>query len=271
MTNVQADIQEIKFNAENNAWLLTLPEIRIEGELFGECTVVALRTLKDSWFPDGEDYSGPRELTGRECQISLFWNGGGWGKEQTFVARYKPAVWGRSPELDLTGPDFILEYALKGRGVGSWIMQQLICWARTLPTGTPVKSIQISPVDEKEPENMTRRDCLWHGIGFRFREGERLSLPLCVSDLQLPKGRHSTLTAVPLHKGVDELVRSNGDQKRKLKSLEATRKHQAERIGFLTARQWDVLLIRGGLAIILSPVWIPSWLFGKLSGRNKHG
>ena len=81
MTNVQADIQ---VDAGNNAWLLTLPEVRIEGELFEECTVVALRTLKDSWYhPDGENYSGPRTLAGRECQISLFWNGGGWGKEQT--------------------------------------------------------------------------------------------------------------------------------------------------------------------------------------------
>ena len=51
MTNVQADIQ---VDAGNNAWLLTLPEVRIEGELFEECTVVALRTLKDSWYhPDG--------------------------------------------------------------------------------------------------------------------------------------------------------------------------------------------------------------------------
>jgi hypothetical protein len=59
MTNVQTDIQDIKFDAGNNAWLLTLPEVRFEGELFEECTVVALRTLKDSWYhPDGEHYSG---------------------------------------------------------------------------------------------------------------------------------------------------------------------------------------------------------------------
>ncbi|HBT0309286.1 TPA: hypothetical protein MAZ98_005367 [Klebsiella pneumoniae] len=69
MTNVQADIQ---VDAGNNAWLLTLPEVRIEGKLFEECTVVAVRTLKDSWYhPDGENYSGPRTLAGRECQISL--------------------------------------------------------------------------------------------------------------------------------------------------------------------------------------------------------
>lgn len=48
MTNVQADIQ---VDAGNNAWLLTLPEVRIEGELFEECTVVAVRTLKDSLVP----------------------------------------------------------------------------------------------------------------------------------------------------------------------------------------------------------------------------
>lgn len=70
MTNVQADIQ---VDAGNNAWLLTLPEVRIEGELFEECTVVALRTLKDSWYhPDGENYSGPRTLAGREMSDKSF-------------------------------------------------------------------------------------------------------------------------------------------------------------------------------------------------------
>ena len=114
MTNVQADIQDIKFDAGNNAWLLTLPEVRFEGELFEECTVVALRTLKDSCYhPDGEHYSGPRTLAGRECQINLFWNGGGWGKEQTFVARYTSDLWDRNPELDLTGPDFKLEKVIR--------------------------------------------------------------------------------------------------------------------------------------------------------------
>ncbi|WP_448718025.1 hypothetical protein [Klebsiella quasipneumoniae] len=269
MTNVQADIQ---VDVGNNAWLLTLPEVRIEGELFEECTVVALRTLKDSWYhPDGENYSGPRTLAGRECQISLFWNGGGWGKEQTFVARYTSDLWDRTPELDLTGPDFILEKVIKGRGVGSWVMQQLICWARTLPAETPVKSIWISPNDEVNPENMTRRDSLWHGVGFRFREGGRQSLPLRVSDLQLPKGRHSPLTAVPVHKGVGELVCVRNEQNRELKRLKEIRLHQAERIKFLTERQWDVLLIKGVSAVILSPIWIPCWLFERLSGRNKHG
>ncbi len=128
-----------------------------------------------------------------------------------------------------------------------------------------------SPNDEVNPENMTRRDSLWHGVGFRFREGGRQSLPFYVSDLQLPKGRHSTLTVVPLHKGVSELARVRNEQHRKLKRLEEIREHQAERIKFLTERQWDVLLIKGVLAVILSSIWIPCWLFERLSGRNKHG
>jgi hypothetical protein len=150
-------------------------------------------------------------------------------------------------------------------------MQQLICWARTLPAETPVKSIWISPNDEVNPENMTRRDSLWHGVGFRFREGGRQSLPFYASDLQLPKGRHSTLTAVPLHKGVGELARVRNEQHRKLKRLKEIRLHQAERIKFLTERQWDVLLIKGVLAVVLSPIWIPFWLFNKFSERKKDG
>lgn len=118
MTNVQADIQ---VDAGNNAWLLTLPEVRIEGELFEECTVVALRTLKDSWYhPDGENYSGPRTLAGRECQISLFWNGGGWGKEQTFVARYTSDLWDRTPR---TGSHWTGFHTGKGnKGTRCWLM-----------------------------------------------------------------------------------------------------------------------------------------------------
>ncbi|RRF43548.1 hypothetical protein EAO12_27675 [Klebsiella pneumoniae] len=36
------------------------------------------------------------------------------GKEQTFVARYTSDLWDRKPELDLTGPDFILEKVIRG-------------------------------------------------------------------------------------------------------------------------------------------------------------
>ncbi len=108
-----------------------------------------------------------------------FWNGGGWGKEQTFVARYTSDLWDRNPELDLTGPDFILEKVIRGRGVGSWVMQQLICWARTLPAETPVKSIQISPRDEQEPENMTRRTACGTELVFVSGKGATVSAIAC--------------------------------------------------------------------------------------------
>ncbi|CAI2535149.1 Uncharacterised protein [Serratia ficaria] len=261
-------MEPFEFDENKNAWLLTLPEIRINGHTFATCTVVAVRTLKDSWYPEGNNFSEPKELTERECTLSLYWNGGGWGKEQEFVARYKPSIWERPPELDLTNSDFILEYELRGRGLGSWIMQQFICWARTLPADTPVKSITISHVDEDERDNITRRDCLWHGIGFRFKEGNRRSLPLCIGELQVPKGRHSTLSAVLLHKGVGELIRDCEEQKRKIRYLETTREHQATQIRVLTERQWDVLLIKGFFAVILSPIWVPGWLYTKLSRRK---
>lgn len=252
------------FDEANNAWLLTLPESRTGGRYQRACRVVVIRTLKETYSPTSGNIDVKRRLAGRTCTLSLYWNGGGWHQEPEYKAEFKVNIWDGTTELDLTNSDFMLDYNLRGRGLGSWIMIQLISWAKTLPCDTPVKPIRTSSVDEDDKENMFRRDRFWNGIGFRFEPGGRLSLPLSVSELQYPKGLHCPCIAVPLHKGVDELHRLCESQVLEIEYLKSCRSNQVEQIRNLTERQWDVLLIRFTLAILLSPVLIPTWMYSKI-------
>lgn len=253
-----------KFDESNNAWLLTLPESRSGGRYQQASRVVVIRTLKATYSPASGDLDVKRQLAGCTCTLSLYWDGGGWHQEHEYKAQFKVNIWDGTTELDLTNSDFILDYNLRGRGLGSWIMIQLISWAKTLPTDPPLKPIQTSHVDEDDKENMLRRDRFWHGIGFRFEPGGRLSLPLTVEELQCPKGIHCPLIAEPLHKGVNELHRLCESQKNEIKSLKSNQLYQLGEIRRLTERQWDVLLIKIISFIIFSPFFIPCWLYNKL-------
>lgn len=116
---------------------------------------------------------------------------------------------------------------------------------------------------------MLRRDRFWYGIGFRFPLGERQSLPLRVSDLISPEGCHYPLMAVPLHKGVDELNRQCERQKLEIENLKSGKEYQAQQIGYLTKRQWDVLLINFTLSALFSPFLILCWLYRKVKGNRE--
>lgn len=253
-----------KFDESNNAWMLTLPESRTGGRYQQACRVVVIRTLKEIYSPASGSLDVKRQLAGRTCTLSLYWNGGGWHQESEYKAEFKVNIWDGTTLLDLTNSDFMIDYNLRGRGLGTWIMIQLISWAKTLPADTPVKRIRTSPVDEDDKENMLRRDRFWNGIGFRFEPGGRLSLPLTVGEIQYPKGLHCPLIAVPLHKGVDELHRLCESQKYEIKCLKSNQTHQAGQIRYLTERKWDVLLIKFISFIILFPIFIPCWLYSKL-------
>lgn len=253
-----------KLDEANNAWLLTLPESLTGGRYQPACRVVVIRTLKETYSPASGSLDVKRKLAGRTCTLSLYWNGGGWHQEPEYKAELTVNIWDGTTELDLTNSDFMLDYNLCGRGLGSWIMIQLISWAKTLPADTPVKRIRTSPVDEDDRENMLRRDRFWKGIGFRFEPAGRLSIPLTVGELQYPKGLHCPLIAVPLHKGVDELHRLCESQKLEIDRLKSSQSYQAKQIRYLTERQWDVLLIKFTCFIIFPPIFIPCWLYSKL-------
>ncbi|HDT4319708.1 TPA: hypothetical protein QHN47_004773 [Klebsiella aerogenes] len=258
------------FDEDNNSWLLTLPENRTGGRHQPACSVVVIRTLKETYSPASGSFDVKRQLVSRTCTISLYWNGGGWHQESEYKAEFNVSIWDGTTEVDLTNSDFILDYNLRGRGLGSWIMSQLISWAKTLPAETPVKPIRTSPVDEDDKENMLRRDHFWNGIGFRFELSGRVSLPLSIGELQYPKGLHSTLIAVPLHKGVYELQSQCVSQKLEIESLKFSQSYQAEQIRFLTERRWDVLLINLISTVLFSPIMILCWLYRKVTGRREH-
>ena len=118
-------------------------------------------------------------------------------KTQTFTANYWPLL----SSLHLFTEEFRLEERLRGHGLGTWITQQFVLWARGLPPETRVWPIDISKADEKSEENQIRRDRLWHAMGFRFPAGQNCSMPLRVDELQLPRSRSSTLRWSPWHPG----------------------------------------------------------------------
>lgn len=264
---------DLSFEEDINAWLLTLPEITSGGRYLPACTVVVLRTLKDTYFPEKGYKDGRQQLSGRTCTLSVSW-GSNWDQQEKYIAKYTIDIWDGTSSLDLTNADFLIDYNLRGRGLGSWIMQQLICWARTLPEDTPVRQIKTSPVDEDDEVNVLRRDRLWHGIGFRFKEGWRSSEALHIRDLQLPQGGYSQLLVTPLQQGVAALAATCEKQKRDLGYLELARTHQADTILSLTERQWHILPTKWlsyTLYAVFSPVLLAHWLYGKVMKNKTDG
>lgn len=261
LNNKEAGMTEkMLFDENENTWLLTIPEIQSGGRYLPACTVVAIRTLKETYYPSDLQDLGPKLLTKRECSITLHWRTPDTEHEQKFVARYAVDLLDRTPRLDLTNDDFILEYQLRGRGLGTWIMQHLVSRAWTLPVDTPVKQIRTSPEDEDDGDNRSRRDHFWHSIGFRFGENQRLSLPLCIGDLQLPRGNQSTLRAVPINQGAGELIRICQTQKKEIARLESIRHHQAMNIRSLHDRIFSVVLIKGVMTIFTPVLTVFAWL-----------
>ncbi|WP_336287370.1 hypothetical protein [Cronobacter dublinensis] len=248
---------EQRYRNDENAWLITLPEKRNGAHFFQALTLVAIRTISDVYYPAAvsvEDRS-PRRLVRRECELKLYWRGGGWHQEKSFLARYTINLYDGTTQLNLTNSDFILDYELRGRGLGSWVMQQLVSWAKVLPPGTPVKPIRTAPVDEKDVENHARRDHFWHGLGFRFAPGSRTSLPLSVGELQLPAGSCTKPDVTLLQKGVHILTQTNDLYRLKLEANGHALKASREEIARLTRLQPHMLLIQ----LISAPFTLLSW------------
>jgi len=138
------------FRENENAWLLTLPEIRTEGHLIPACKIVAVRTV-----------GGDRYEDGLSCTLFLSCQYEGNTLDQTFAAVLRTYIRPDGSEysfLDLADGDFIIDSSLRGRGLGSWIMQQFVCWARTLPADMRVRRIKLSVRDDADEENYLRRE-----------------------------------------------------------------------------------------------------------------
>jgi hypothetical protein len=133
-----------------------------------------------------------RGLAGAYLSItsSLTLYGDGQGTPQTIVAKFVPS-------RELFSVEFMLkEFLPRGRGVGSWIMQQMVLWTRSLPPETLVGRLTSRPWMRKHsqsdpPEQTVAR------AGVPVPAGETSSMPLRADELQLPRGRCSTLRVEP--------------------------------------------------------------------------
>ncbi|MCV5976306.1 hypothetical protein OFO29_28550, partial [Escherichia coli] len=101
-----------------------------------------------------------------------------------------------------------------------------------------------SRVDEENEENKIRRDRLWHAMGFRFPAGETSSMPLRADELQLPRGRCSTLRVEPLVSAVRRLEDCYRGLQEKIVQLEGKKRSQKQLITSLRNRPFYHLLHR---------------------------
>ena len=225
---------------DKTMWLVTLPKIITNNSTRQEENLVVILSREQSWgatsdhFPDG--------LYRVSCIMTLYLADTEQTKTQTFTAIY----WPQQKALHLFTDEFRLERRLQGHGLGSWITQQFVLWARGLPPETRVLPIEISQVDEKNEENKIRRDRLWHAMGFRFPAGETSSMPLRADELQLPRGRYSTLRVEPLVSAVRRLEDCYRGLQEKIVQLEGKKRSQKQLITSLQNRPFYHLLHRKG-------------------------
>ncbi|MER4495632.1 hypothetical protein J9A91_26810, partial [Klebsiella pneumoniae] len=98
----------------------------------------------------------------------------------------------------------------------------------------------------KNIHNLIRRSRLWRGLGFRFPPGETSSMPLRADELQLPRGRCSTLRVEPLVSAVRRLEDCYRGLQEKIVQLEGKKRSQKQLITSLRNRPFYHLLHRKG-------------------------
>lgn len=159
-------------DVDKTMWLVTLADIITNNSTRQEENLVVILSREESWDPASERNSDA--LYRASCIMTLYLADTEQTKTQTFTANYWPLL----SSLHLFTEEFRLEERLRGHGLGTWITQQFVLWARGLPPETRVWPIDISKADEKSEENQIRRDRLWHAMGLRFPAGETRSMPL---------------------------------------------------------------------------------------------
>ncbi|KXA83556.1 hypothetical protein ABY52_28175 [Klebsiella pneumoniae] len=223
---------------DKTMWLVTLPEIITNNSTRQEENLVVILSREESWGPTSDHF--PDGLYRVSCIMTLYLADTEQTKTQTFTANYWPLL----SSLHLFTEEFRLEERLRGHGLGTWITQQFVLWARGLPPETRVWPIDISKADEKSEENQIRRDRLWHAMGFRFPAGQNCSMPLRADELQLPRGRCSTLRVEPLASGVRRLEEGYRGLQEKILQLEGEILSKKQLIGSIKKHPFLHLLHR---------------------------
>ncbi|KPU02008.1 hypothetical protein AN697_24515, partial [Enterobacter cloacae subsp. cloacae] len=209
---------------DKTMWLVTLPEIITNNSTRQEENLIVILCREQSWGPTSDHF--PDGLYRVSCIMILYLADTEQTKTQAFTAIY----WPQQKALHLFTDEFRLERRLQGHGLSSWSTQQFVLWARGLPPETRGLPIEISQVDEEKEENKIRRDRLWHAMGFRFPAGETSSMPLRADELQLPRGRYSTLQVEPLASGVRRLEDFYRGLQEKIVQLEGKKRSQKQLI-----------------------------------------
>lgn len=225
-------------DVDKTMWLVTLADIITNNSTRQEENLVVILSREESWGPASERNSNA--LYRASCIMTLYLADTEQTKTQTFTANYWPLL----SSLHLFTEEFRLEERLRGHGLGTWITQQFVLWARGLPPETRVWPIDISKADEKSEENQIRRDRLWHAMGFRFPAGHNCSMPLGVDELQLPRSRSSTLRVEPLVSGVRRLEDGYRGLQEKIVQLEGEILSKKQLIGSIKKHPFLHLLHR---------------------------
>ncbi|HGH3364244.1 TPA: hypothetical protein ACJIK2_005915, partial [Klebsiella variicola] len=123
---------------DKTMWLVTLPEIITNNSTRQEENLVVILSREESWGPTSDHF--PDGLYRVSCIMTLYLADTELTKTQTFTAIY----WPQQKALHLFTDEFRLERRLQGLGLGSWITQQFVLWARGLPPATLVLPIEIS-------------------------------------------------------------------------------------------------------------------------------
>ncbi|MBS5211828.1 MAG: hypothetical protein KHZ34_25695 [Klebsiella sp.] len=249
---------------DNGMWLLTVPA----GSTGDETVVVVVRRVEECRYGSEDSPGAYLSIT---SSLTLY--GDGQGTPQTIVAKFVPGT------VELFSVEFMLkEFLPRGRGVGSWIMQQMVLWTRSLPPETLVGRIDISSVDEKNIHNLIRRsrlleDCyrglqekivqlegkkrsqkqlitslqnrpfyhLLHRKGGQLPDEKCDALPLRAEKLSLPQSGDSDLEVAQRATGVIRLATLCAQSQKRILELERELASQSEELVDLQANLLSIL------------------------------
>ncbi|HBZ7303026.1 TPA: hypothetical protein MM085_005271 [Klebsiella pneumoniae] len=245
---------------DNGMWLLTVPA----GSAGNETVVVAVRRVEECRYGSEDSPGAHVSIT---CSLTLY--GDGQSTPQTIVAKFEHG------RVELFSVEFMLnEFLPRGRGVGSWIMQQMVLWTRSLPPETLVRQIHISSVDAKNIHNLIRRSRLWRGLQKKIvqiegkkrsqkqlitslrnrpfyhlwhRKGGQLpdekcdALPLRAEKLSLPQSGDSDLEVAQRATGVIRLATLCSQSQEKIVELEKDLASQSEYLVYLQTNLLSIL------------------------------
>lgn len=110
----------------------------------------------------------------------------------TVSAVFTPDRHGRPGRVALAPGGLVLAPALRGCGIGTWLLQQLAAWAATLPAATRVELQGLNPSEPLSPVEEARLRRLREGLG---AVGHTDGPPLTVAGLRLHRRWESSLTA----------------------------------------------------------------------------